>query len=64
MKLAEHLPERRIAVGPAEAARLAGVGRTRLYQAITEGELASLKIGARRLIKLAELERWLDAHGR
>lgn len=50
-----------IAVGPMEAARLAGVGRTMLYQAIASGDLRSLKIGRRRLIKLSELEAWLDA---
>lgn len=56
-----HAP-RPLAVAPAEAARLSGLGRTRLYEAITSGELPSLKIGARRLIKLADLEAWLDRH--
>ena len=51
-----------LAVAPAEAARLAGIGRTRLYEAITNGELPSLKLGTRRLIKLADLEAWLDRH--
>ena len=51
-----------LAVSPAEAARLIGVGRTRLYEAITSGELPSLKLGTRRLIKLADLEAWLDGH--
>ena len=53
---------RRIAVSPSEAAYLAGIGRTRLYEAITNGELPSLKLGTRRLIKLADLEAWLDRH--
>jgi len=55
-------PDRPLAVAPAEAARLAGIGRTRLYEAITNGELPSLKLGTRRLIKLADLEAWLDRH--
>ncbi len=50
---------RPLAVPPAEAARLAGIGRTRLYFAISSGELASFKIGTRRLIKLSALEAWL-----
>ncbi|MGE0044904.1 MAG: helix-turn-helix domain-containing protein [Hyphomonadaceae bacterium] len=51
-----------LAVAPAEAARISGLGRTRLYEAITSGELPSLKIGARRLIKMVDLEAWLDRH--
>lgn len=53
---------RPLAVAPAEAARLAGIGRTRLYEAIASGELPSLKLGSRRLIKLDALEAWLDRH--
>jgi len=52
----------RIAVSPAEAARLAGIGRTLLYRAISSRELASFTLGRRRLIRVAELERWLAAH--
>jgi excisionase family DNA binding protein len=52
----------RIAVSPAEAARLAGVGRTTLYMALGSGELRSMKIGKRRLIALEALRAWLAAH--
>lgn len=58
----EQTSTRPLAVAPAEAARLAGIGRTRLYSAITAGELPSLKVGARRLIKFSDLEAWLDRH--
>jgi len=51
----------RIAVSPAEAARMAGVGRTTLYAALGTGELRSLKIGKRRLIMIKWLEDWLRA---
>jgi len=51
-----------IAVPPAEAARLASLGRTTLYAALSSGDLASIKIGRRRLIRISELERWLSAH--
>jgi excisionase family DNA binding protein len=42
-----------------EAARRAGVGRTTVYKAIAAGELKSLKIGRRRLIRAAALDAWL-----
>jgi len=51
-----------LAVSPAEAGRLAGVGRTTIYAAISSGELRSLKIGTRRLVALDALREWLLAH--
>ena len=56
-------PETRLAVSPAEAARLAGVGRTTLYAALGSGKLASFKIGKRRLITVDALRNWLRSHG-
>jgi excisionase family DNA binding protein len=47
-----------IAVSPA----LAGIGRTTIYTAISSGELSSLKLGKRRLIVVAALRAWLQAH--
>jgi len=55
--------ETRIAVSPAEAARLAGVGRTTLYAALGGGGLSSFKIGKRRLITIDALRDWLRSHG-
>ncbi len=52
----------RLAVSPAEAARLAGIGRTKLYEALGSGALASFKIGSRRLIRVSSLDAWLAAH--
>ena len=49
----------RIAVSPAEAARLAGIGRTKIYEALNTGALTSFKIGARRLIRVSEIDAWL-----
>jgi len=51
-----------IAVSPADAARLASVGRTTIYEAIGSGDLMSLKIGKRRLITIEALRAWLRAH--
>jgi excisionase family DNA binding protein len=51
-----------LAVSPAEASRLAGIGRTTIYQAISSGDLKSLKIGARRLVAVEALREWLLKH--
>ncbi|MEL6933838.1 MAG: helix-turn-helix domain-containing protein [Pseudomonadota bacterium] len=48
-----------IAVAPDEAARLAGVGRTTLYAALAKGDLPSIKIGTRRLIRVDAIREWL-----
>ena len=51
-----------IAVSPDEAARLAGIGRTSLYAALTKGDLKSIKIGTRRLIKIEAIHEWLASY--
>jgi excisionase family DNA binding protein len=51
-----------LAVAPAEAARLAGLGRTSIYSALGSGVLKSLKVGKRRLIALEALRAWLLSH--
>lgn len=51
----------RLAVSPGEAARIAGLGRTTVYEAIGSGALRSLKIGKRRLITIEALTAWLAA---
>lgn len=51
-----------IAVSPSEAARLAGLGRTTIYAALSSGELESIKIGTRRLIAVDALRAWLQDH--
>ncbi|MEQ1618881.1 MAG: helix-turn-helix domain-containing protein [Terricaulis sp.] len=52
---------RPIAASPAEAARLIGIGRTKLYEALSSGVLPSYRVGTRRLIRVADLEAWLEA---
>ncbi len=51
-----------LAVSPAEAARLVGIGKTKLYDALGDGSLRSLKIGSRRLVMVEDLHAWLIAH--
>lgn len=55
-----HRPLPPLAVAPHEAARLAGVGRTTVYAALARGDLASIKIGTRRLILVEAIRDWLD----
>ncbi len=52
--------DHRIAVSPSQAARLLGLGRTKLYEAISSGELPSFKVGSRRLIRISEIEAWMQ----
>jgi excisionase family DNA binding protein len=42
-----------------EAAARAGVSRTFLYERISSGELPTVKIGKRRLVRVEALRRWL-----
>lgn len=52
-------PER-LAVSPAEAARLLGIGRTFLYEVMRSGKLRNIKVGARRLIPLSAIRELLE----
>lgn len=54
----QHTP---LAVGPAEAARLIGCGRTRLYELLRDHDLPSFTLGRRRLIRMVAIEAWLSA---
>lgn len=50
-----------LAVSPADAARLLGIGRTRLYEELGSGAIPSFHLGRRRLIRIAALEAWMAA---
>jgi excisionase family DNA binding protein len=39
-----------------DALRLSGLGRTKLYELITNGEIQSVRVGTRRLIDFASLK--------
>lgn len=54
-------PPRPLAVGPAAGARIAGVGRTKFYEALSSGAIPSFKFGSRRLIRVRAIEAWLRA---
>jgi excisionase family DNA binding protein len=52
-------PERLLSI--AEAAELAGVGRTALYQAMARGDVRSVRIGRRRLIPASSIRALAEA---
>jgi excisionase family DNA binding protein len=62
LKSPSHPHPEPLAVSPAEAARLAGLGRTSIYSALGSGALKSIKIGKRRLIAIEALRAWLLSH--
>jgi len=48
-----------LAVSVAEAAKIVGLGRTKVYAAIADGTLPTVKIGRRRLVRIEALNQWL-----
>ena len=61
MNKPDHNSHGTLAVSPAEAARLLGVSRTRLYEELGSGSIPSFHLGRRRLIRIAALEAWMSA---
>ncbi len=43
-------------ISPKEASRLTSIGRTRLFELLADGTLASIKVGRKRLISYGSLE--------
>jgi excisionase family DNA binding protein len=48
-----------ITVSISEALRLSGLGRTRLYELVMNGDIKSRKLGKRRLVDYASLKHYL-----
>ncbi len=53
-------PVQKMAYSITQACEAAGVNKDTLYSAINQGELQSLKIGRRRLIRVESLSEWLE----
>ena len=49
-----------LAVSPADGARMLGIGRTLFYHLINTEKIPSFTLGRRRLIKVEDLQAWLD----
>jgi excisionase family DNA binding protein len=65
--MAESLPEdavfrRPLAVRIREACRLTGIGRSKLYELIADGQIEIVKVGTITLIPIVSLEGFLDQH--
>jgi excisionase family DNA binding protein len=43
-----------------DAAKALGIGRTKLYEMLAKGELASVQIGTRRLVKAESMKALID----
>jgi predicted DNA-binding transcriptional regulator AlpA len=46
-----------------EGCRIAGIGRTKLYELIKEGQVTTVTIGRRRLVHVASIYEMLGAKG-
>jgi len=53
-----------LAVSVEAAANMLGIGRSSVFNLLNDGSLASVKIGKRRLIAVAELRAFLDRQAR
>jgi len=45
----------------ADAARMLGIGKTKLYSILDDGRLETVSIGTRRLVKVASIKRLVEA---
>ncbi|NVK19767.1 MAG: helix-turn-helix domain-containing protein [Methylocystaceae bacterium] len=52
----------RLSYGIRQACEATSLGRSFLYQEISEGRLPTFKVGARTLIAASDLEAWLNVH--
>jgi excisionase family DNA binding protein len=50
----------RLTVRIKEACRMTGIGRSKLYQLISDGEIEIVKVGAMTLVPVAGLQRFLE----
>lgn len=50
----------RLAVSPDRAAKMLGIGRSKLYELLRTQEIQTAHIGTRRVIPVANLERFLE----
>ena len=60
LKPAAVAPLQPIAVSVNDAAKACGLSRSGLYHAINEGRLKSVHVGSRRLIKVCDLQAFID----
>ncbi len=52
----------KLALSVEEASKRASLGRSFLWNAVLSGELASYRLGRRRLVRVADLDEWIRSH--
>ena len=57
-------PPVRLALSMREAAQVAGLGFTTIRRVVQEGQLPTVRVGRRRLVRVSDLEAWLAEHAR
>ena len=57
-------PPVRLALSIREAAQVAGLGYTTLRRVVCEGQLPTVRVGRRRLVRVEDLDAWLAEHAR
>jgi excisionase family DNA binding protein len=55
-------PHKPLTVRIREACRMTGIGRSKLYELIQEGEIEVIKVGGMTLVPVNALETFLEAH--
>jgi excisionase family DNA binding protein len=60
MREPKEIPLPTILLSEEETADLLGLGRTHTYELVMSGKIASVKIGRRRLVIRAELQRFIE----
>ena len=58
----ETMPERPELLTVDETIRVLRLGRTRVNEILRSGELASYKLGRRRLVRRTDIEAWIERH--
>jgi len=56
------LASSRLTYGIRQACETTGLGRSKLYQEISEGRLRTFKVGSRTLIAAEDLSEWLNSY--
>lgn len=52
----------KIAVSVEEASKRASLGRSFVWDAVLRGDLVSYRCGRRRLVRIADLDKWIRRH--
>lgn len=57
-------PPVRLALSMREAAQVAGLGFTTIRRVVQEGQLPTVRVGRRRLVRVSDLDAWLAERAR